>query len=270
MIDSREKELSKIILELSLEQNTLEDETKRNEIFKRLEAIYYTGTTDNFRHKYSSIFYSLTMIGGEIDKNTNLDILAQNIKIVNDKYDERVKNGECEHDVGREIFKLYDHINLEIARLNYTEKVKKEMQSMVETEKARNELLRIELDKVQRDFNTTVESQSKAINEKQEKMQTEYVAILGIFSTVVLAFVGDMAFSTSVLNNIHNVSIYRLVTIACIIGIVFIDLVWVLLNFIRRMVKKNCDDKGWKTPLIISNVILLFIMFLASLVYFWK
>ena len=52
-------------------------------------------------------------------------------------------------------------------------------------------------------------------------MEKEYISILGIFASIVLAFVGGLTFSTSVLANIDKASIYRLVIIACIIGIVF-------------------------------------------------
>ena len=47
-----------------------------------------------------------------------------------------------------------------------------------------------------------------------ESSQREYIAILGIFAAVVLAFTGGIAFSTSVLNNVAKASIYRTVTVS--------------------------------------------------------
>ena len=43
-------------------------------------------------------------------------------------------------------------------------------------------------------------------NAHSKDVQKEYIAILGIFAAVVLAFTGGIAFTTSVLQNIHMVS----------------------------------------------------------------
>ncbi len=64
-------------------------------------------------------------------------------------------------------------------------------------------------------------------------MQKEYITILGIFASIVLAFTGGIVFSSSVLENIHKSSIYRISIIAFIIGLVFFNLIWLLMDFIR-------------------------------------
>ena len=40
---------------------------------------------------------------------------------------------------------------------------------------------------------------SNQIQERQQEMQKEYITILGIFASIVLAFTGGMVFSSSVL-----------------------------------------------------------------------
>lgn len=91
-------------------------------------------------------------------------------------------------------------------------------------------------------IDNTDNQHKRSINKTKEELQKEikgiekeYISILGIFSSVVLAFVGGLTFSTSVLDNISNVSIYRLITVALIIGFVFINMIWTLLNFIWRI-----------------------------------
>ncbi len=64
-------------------------------------------------------------------------------------------------------------------------------------------------------------------------MQKEYISILGIFAAIVLAFTGGIVFSGSVLENIDKSSIYRITLITFIIGLVFFDLIWLLIDFIR-------------------------------------
>ena len=66
-------------------------------------------------------------------------------------------------------------------------------------------------------------------------MQKEYTTILGIFASIVLAFTGGMVFSTSVLENIGDISIYRLIMVSCIIGIVFINMIWILVSYLARI-----------------------------------
>ena len=66
-------------------------------------------------------------------------------------------------------------------------------------------------------------------------MQKEYSAIVGIFAAIVLAFTGGMAFSSSVLENIDKASVYRITLIAFVIGLVFFNLIWLLIDFIREI-----------------------------------
>ena len=84
---------------------------------------------------------------------------------------------------------------------------------------------------------------NKRIEDSQKQMQNEYVTILGIFAAIVLAFTGGMTFSSSVLNNISKASVYRLSLISFIIGMIFFDLIWVLIDFIRDINGKSIRKK---------------------------
>ena len=70
-------------------------------------------------------------------------------------------------------------------------------------------------------------------------VEKEYITILGIFAAVVLAFVGTFTFSTSVLNNVTNTNVYKLCVIAVVIGLVFYNLVALLIDFLRDINGKN-------------------------------
>lgn len=76
-------------------------------------------------------------------------------------------------------------------------------------------------DNIQSSFANGIEDTKSSLEDHFKGMEKEYISILGIFASIVLAFVGGLTFSTSVLANIDKASIYRLVIIACIIGIVF-------------------------------------------------
>ena len=71
------------------------------------------------------------------------------------------------------------------------------------------------------------------------EIQKEYITILGIFAAIILAFVGSFTFSTSVLNNVATADVYTLLVISLVIGLVFVILVTVLIDFLREINNKN-------------------------------
>lgn len=97
-------------------------------------------------------------------------------------------------------------------------------------------------DELQKNSNEISSSLDKT-KRKIKNLQNESIAVLGIFSAVVLSFVGGLAFSTSVLQNIHKASIYRLSFIVVIIGIVLFNVIWALMDFIMTFCERGSLDK---------------------------
>lgn len=76
-------------------------------------------------------------------------------------------------------------------------------------------------------------------------VEKEYITILGIFTAVILAFVGSFTFSTSVLNNVSNTEVFKLIGIALVIGLVFFNVIHYLLQFLREINGKiDLDETG--------------------------
>ena len=95
--------------------------------------------------------------------------------------------------------------------------------------------------------------------------QREYIAILGIFAAVVLAFTGGIAFSTSVLQNLHVSSIYRIVLAIVIMGLVLTNLLYGLFYYIGQLVNKNSANNI--KPLWIINIV--FISMILVIICAW-
>lgn len=198
VINEQEKRdsLNEILIELSKSQDLMKNTEDRDKYFVRLESVYYNCNEENFRHYYSDIFSTLTLIDGDSSIGS-LDILAQNIQTIKKEYTQKNYDENREPiNISKEIAKLYDQVQ-----------------------------------------------------KKQEDMQKEYITILGIFAAIVLAFTGGMAFSSSVLENIDKSSIYRIVLIALIIGLVFFNLIWLLIDFIRD-INGNGIRKKWLWALV--------------------
>lgn len=222
-LDQR-KEFKNILCDLANDQNFMRDGGKRSSIYIRLENLYYAPEKeDRFRHYYSDIFSTLSNIcNGDIDGST--EIIGQNLSIIKDGYQPKNfdEQGKIK-DISNEIKKLYDHVNLEIARLSYCVSVMK------------NET---EISSIQKKVESA-EKTLEEIKEKSENIQKEHISILGIFSAVVLAFIGGIVFSTSVFSNIHLASIYRIVLLTLIVGIVVVNIIYALFTFISNLTNKK-------------------------------
>ncbi|MCI9005539.1 MAG: hypothetical protein HFH39_09955 [Lachnospiraceae bacterium] len=255
--------LQQILIELSKSQEMLEDPKDRAEYFLRLESIYHNVNKSNFRHYYSDFFAWLTLIDSDSSIG-NLEILAQNMQTIKSGYIQKNtdKNGKP-IDISKEILKLYDHVNLEISRINYTKRMTGETQS----ELAKTKHFISELEQKLRDSETARTEATKHLNSESDKlkkelhdtqknMQNEYITILGIFAAIVLAFTGGITFSSSVLQNIHKASTYRILAITLILGIILLNLIWLLIGFLKEIIEKK-EDKQKPYGIIFLNALLL-------------
>lgn len=165
------------------------------------------------------------------------------------------KNGKV-IDVSKSINKLYDHVNIELARMAYSEIGDYQLSEQGMT-----------LDDLSKRVGD-LQKDADDIHSSLDKAQTDYIAILGIFASVVLAFVGGMAFSTSVLENIRDVSIYRLLTVSLIIGMVFVTVIFLMFYFVGILTRQKQFTLKTCVPLIIVYTI--FGILLCSVFVMWK
>ena len=265
--------LRQLLMDLSKSQDVLKDRKDRRDYYLRLEAIYYNTDSDNYRHFYSDIFACLSLIDAD-DSWGNLDILAQNMEAIKEGYipinRDEAHNNEL-IDIRKEIIKLYDHTNLDISRINYTKRMAGETQSelaraKVLIEDLKNKLAESDVARAEavNHLNTESSKLKEEVRDGQKKMQNEYITILGIFAAIVLAFTGGMTFSSSVLENIDKASIYRMITIVLILGLVLSNLIWLLIDFLRDINGKSIR-KWWLIA--ITDVVLLLGLLLTFLSY---
>lgn len=273
VIEEQQKrnDLQDVLRDLSKSQEVLKDRKVRRDFYIRLEGIYYNTDMDNFRHFYSDIFACLSLIDADSSLG-NLDILAQNMQAIKDGYvpTNKDENGKL-IDISKEIIKLYDHTNLDIGRINYTKRIAGDTESKLAHAQDLIDELKQKLDESERARQEAIEQLSQEsekikveIHDGQKKMQNEYITILGIFTSIVFAFAGGMTFSSSVLENIDKSSAYRTLAIVFILGIVLINLVWLLIDFLREINEKSIR-KWWL--IIVVNCILVAGLVLTFVAY---
>ncbi|MCD8346799.1 MAG: hypothetical protein LUD16_02385, partial [Lachnospiraceae bacterium] len=219
--------------------------------YKRLEALYDTPLEEKrFRHFYSDIFSVLTQIKQNPDLG-DINILGQNLDVIRSGYQAKnyAESGRL-IDVSDAINKLYDHVNLDIARISYTESENWKLSGEESIQNIQSQV---------NGMAYRIESVQKNTEEKISNQQKEYISILGIFAAVVLAFTGGTAFSSSVLESISLVSAYRVLIVALVIGLILVNILFGLFFYVNKIV---CKEEKLK-PLIISNAIILVLILLV-------
>lgn len=74
------------------------------------------------------------------------------------------------------------------------------------------------------------------VNKKLGNQQKEYIAILGIFSSVVLSFAAGISFTASVLENMSKSDPYWTVSISLVSGIILMNILFILFHYIDSIV----------------------------------
>lgn len=88
-------------------------------------------------------------------------------------------------------------------------------------------------------FANSIEEAKENLQKQIKGVEKEYISILGIFAAIVLAFVGGITFSTSVLQNISEVSVFRLLLVVDFLAFVIINVIYILVKFIFTINEKN-------------------------------
>jgi hypothetical protein len=96
-----------------------------------------------------------------------------------------------------------------------------------------------QIENVNNIFADSIEEAKENLQKQIKGVEKEYISILGIFASIVLAFVGGITFSTSVLQNISAVSVFRLLLIVDFLAFVLINVIYILVKFIYTINEKN-------------------------------
>ncbi len=144
------------------------------------------------------------------------------------------------------VLKLEDNIGLSQKQVEYVEKVKEK------EEKVKN-----------------LENDIKEASNRIQDTEKNYIAILGIFSAVVLAFTANLAFSSSVLENIHKSSFYMVGFAVTMIAFFIINVIISLFHFIEVLTR--IDEKRFITrwSFAVPNIVIVVIFFLLGVAWYF-
>ena len=266
------------MFELARKEFPIGDGITRDKIYEKFHKIYgISGLQMNFRHFYSDIFSVLSQIK-QTSAIGSVDILGENISTLWEYY--HSSNFAREHDepaLEDALRKLYDHVSLDIARIRYSDagdirlSQTDEIKHLHDKTKALSADLgkiKAKLENTENTFELKFEKIDKNLNKSKKTLkglQKEYVAILGIFASIVLAFTGGLSFSSAVLSNIAQSSIYRICAVSLIIGLVLTNIIFGVFYYLNHLIKGK--SKLNSQLIWISNGILL--LLLAGVIIAW-
>lgn len=206
--DSKHKQLAQLIN--SLLTKKLDDNNDVACVKSELEQIY---SDKDYRHRYSDIFATLSRI---IDNEDNKSILQMWL--------EKIKTMDFDEEIKPKINKFYDHILLDINRVDYITNL---------TINAKLEYER-ELSKAKAELDELAEVQKK-VEQKLQKSQLEVITILGIFAGIIVTFNSGISFITSSFSALKEVPFLKLSVMICFSGIVIISILYVLFDLIATI-----------------------------------
>jgi hypothetical protein len=240
---NRQKRLIECLSRLS---ETIISENECDNYYKILFEIY---DSQQFRHSYSEIT-TLVIELYETPESDSLETLITNLKSVY----EYCEYSARDEDFVRKVYKLYDHVNLETIRCRSYSKNKEISENLSKQLSFANKQLKTTLE------STDTASQLKSVGQKileakesinnsrkeVKDLQGQVIAVLGIFSAVVITFFGGFSYFTSVFNNIEKVSIWHSLLVAGVLGFVIFNTISILLLIVAILVGRPIKLLGMK------------------------
>lgn len=224
---NRQKELNNLLYNLSTK---IYNENEIRNCTEDIAKVY----KNNFRHSYADFFSIVQKISSS--ETMNLEYLANNLQEIR-KYIETdfLEGGDDIKKAYRPVMKLSDHINLEIAHLNYYNSLSLKKDDL----ESQNKQITQEICKTKNDLDELKKYYSSA--------QVDLVTVLGIFAAIVFTFSGSFALIGNVLSNITNAPFFKTIFFLSLSAFIVCNLIFLLLYLVAKIVGKNIYAKC-KTP----------------------
>lgn len=256
----KQQKLEKIIRNISTKFP--ENDKEIEYIISELQEIY----SGEYRHDYS-VFFPLLYDLGTNDSKSSIEMLQYSLIAIKDFIDKsHINNEDGSYEPEyKKIIKLIDHLNLEAARIVV------ELKSQNQIDEAE-----LKVKNITDAYQKVEDGLERAVN-KAEKAQKEFISILSIFAAVVLFFTIDSNYFTNAMAGMNNSSVFKIVFVVCVCGIVLINGFYLLFDFIKKILYNDNSDteKNSKIgkrlqnkPILYVNILIIAIM-IMDVVSWW-
>ena len=143
--------------------------------------------------------------------------------------------------------KLVDHICLENSRMRSAEKIAERLFDNEDKTKT----LKEQIEQSQKNY--------KNLQTETHGIQKQFVAVLGIFASIITGFSGGLSFTNATLSAIADANILKLIAVSLTVGLVLINICYGLFYYLDYFLNRN-DRSGKVKPLLVINIILLVVI----------
>lgn len=245
--NSSVQELIKFVYGLS-EKDVTEFNTnsEKESALNKLKSIY----TNDFRHLYSEIFRCMiSFVEQGIAEGSPLNNLNTNMRVCYD-YIMGLDETIPDEDLKKKVFKLYDHIALEYARIAYWVSHKEEINrqlteakdSVIDISKQLTEAKDsvIDIFKQSKELSDNVNSAKK----EAENLKASQVTVLGLFISILVGLLGQLYVVGKSLSDITNSeNLGPLLILIIIASVCTISAVVTLLYIVAKIIDKDLLSK---------------------------
>lgn len=152
------------------------------------------------------------------------------------------RSTDLEVDVKKIVIKIYDHSNLAVCQMD---NVRDTISNAVD------------------------EVKERTLKEIRNNTERDYIAILGIFASIVLTFVGGLSFTTAAVENVANANIFRLIAVIDIVGLVLTNVIYLLLKFMFDLLGRKMSRNFIIAVNVVYIVILAGVVTARSLIWYY-
>lgn len=207
-------------------QKTIEDLLEKLSYKEYNDEIqsYLNGINDFFtnQNNYKRLSLMKKIIKIKESHKYGIEYLSKNIIKIQEL------NEANQSSIGYKIRNLIDFILLEIERCNkYYFFDKQDFDSSISNIKTTK-------DEIDKQYKIIQE-----ISQETKHTKTELITILGIFTAIVIGFVGEMVFSSSVLSNMKDIEPYEMAFVISSLSFGFINIIFGLFIFLMEITKGN-------------------------------
>lgn len=164
---------------------------------------------------------------------------------------EKSINLDGDNEINKRINKLVNIIKMDCFRIDQINEIK------------------LQANKIKEE-NSKLHKRLNKANQEIADSKKEYIAILGIFASIMLSFVAGLTFTNSILANMHSVSTPKLMLIFCVLALFLIGILKSLFNFLKDICNKQEDNNQEckKCENIILKIIITIICTAVTIVIF--
>lgn len=188
------------------------------------------------RHSYSRITAKLYSISDEM-----ILFIKMNFEELYNLFISNYTN----YDNVDKMYKFFDHVALELNRLDLHNQQEIQQKSFVENIKLMlsrdmQETLNLETNRIMDEIKREVSNDLNVkVNSAEEKINTNLISVLGIFAAFITAFIAGIGAFGSIMQYLHQASKYRLVFTLFLFGLIYFDVCYALIYAVSRMTKKK-------------------------------